>query len=472
MTSIKRGATLDLDIEAFADKGKSVARVGDLEIHVPGAVPGDKVRATIVRTRRKKGVAEGRLEAILQPSDLRTTPECTYANQCGGCQWQHVEYAAQLASKQQRVETVFRAHGFDPALVRPTIGSEQTFYYRNKMEFSFSSRRWLTPDEIASEHAFDREFALGLHVPGHWDKVLDLQVCYLQSELSTQMVNGIRDFAKELGWEPWDIRLSEGFLRHLVVRQAEHTGEIMVNLVTHHYDAERMEQLGAYLQENFPAVTTFVNTINSGVAQTSFGEATHTIFGPGHIHDRIGPFLFRIGPAAFFQTNTRQAERLYEIARDFAELQTTDLLYDLYCGAGTISLFMAPHVRHVVGIELVEEAIANARTNAELNQIDNCTFYAGDMRDVFSDELVQKHGRPDVLITDPPRAGMHPKVVEQIARLRPPRLVYVSCNPQTQANDLAMLADLYAVEVVQPVDMFPHTHHIESVARLRLRDQG
>lgn len=469
MTSIKRGTTLELDIEAFADKGKSMARVSDMEVHVPGAVPGDKVRASIVRTRRKKGLAEARLEEVLEPSDLRTTPRCIYANDCGGCQWQHVKYDAQLESKQRRVEQIFQAHGFDPALVRPTIGSEQIYYYRNKMEFSFSAQRWLTPDEIASETTFDRDFALGLHVPGHFDRVLDLQVCYLQSELSVQLVNAIRESAKSHAWEPWDIRRSEGYLRHLVIRQGEHTGEVMVNLVTHRFDPERMQLLGAYLQEHFPAVTTFVNTINSRLAQTSFGEATHVIFGPGHIHDRIGPYLFRIGPAAFFQTNTRQAERLYEVTREFAALQSNDLLYDLYCGAGTISLFMAPHVRHVVGIELVEEAIANARTNAELNNIDNCTFYAGDTRDIFSDELVQQHGAPDVLITDPPRAGMHPKVVEQIARMRPPRLVYVSCNPQTQARDIAMLADMYTVEAVQPVDLFPHTHHIESVARLRLR---
>ncbi len=470
MASIKRGTTLELEIEAFADKGKSVARVGDMEIQVSGAVPGDKVRATVVRTRRKKGLAEARLEEVLEASDLRTSPRCIYAYYCGGCQWQHVAYEAQLVSKQRRVEEIFQAHGLDPAIMRPTIGSEQIFYYRNKMEFSFSAQRWLTPDEIASEATYDRDFALGLHVPGHFDKVLDLQVCYLQSELSVQLVNAIREFAKEHRWEPWDIRRSEGYLRHLVIRQGEHTGEVMVNLVTNRYDPERMELLGAYLQERFPAVTTFVNTINSSVAQTAFGETTHVIFGPGHIHDRIGPYLFRIGPMAFFQTNTRQAERLYEVAREFAELQSDDLLYDLYCGAGTISLFMAPHVKHVVGIELVEEAIENARTNAELNNIHNCTFYAGDTRDIFSDALVQRHGAPDVLITDPPRAGMHAKVVEQIARLRPPRLVYVSCNPQTQARDIAMLADMYTVETVQPVDMFPHTHHIESVASLRLRE--
>lgn len=466
MSQVKRGATLELQVEEFGEKGASFSKLDDLEIRIPGAVPGDRVLALITQVRRKKGFAVGRLERLLEPSDLRTTPECRYVGFCGGCPWQHVEYPAQLAAKRDRVESAFRDHGMTVS-AHPTIGSERIFYYRNKMEFSFSARRWLTPDEVASDEAYDTDFALGLHAPGHFDKVIDLEVCYLQSELSHRIVNAIRAYAKEQGWEPWSIRESTGYLRHLVVRQGEHTGDLMLNLVTSRYEPEAMERLGAHLQESFPQVTTFVNTINTGVAQVSYGEEAYTIFGPGSIHDTIGPYRFRIAPESFFQTNTLQAERLYEITREFAELQPTDLLYDLYCGAGTISLYMSSHVRRVVGIELVEAAVADARHNAAVNGVENCTFFAGDMRHLFTDDFIRQHGEPDVLITDPPRAGMHPDVVAQIAKLRPERLVYVSCNPQTQARDITLLTDLYEIERIQPVDLFPHTHHIESVTKLR-----
>lgn len=465
---IKRGVELEIDIEKFADRGKSLARLDGYVVFVAGAVPGDRVRVRI--TKRKKSYAEGRLLEVIQPSSLRVEPRCFYFDTCGGCKWQHVDYVAQLDAKRQSVKEALVHHAhLEDVEVQPALGAEATYFYRNKMEFSFSTNRWLTPKEIATGADFDTNFALGLHVPGNFYKVLDLEECHLQSDLSTRLVNGVRAFAKMHGWKPWDIRAHTGFLRHLVIRQGAHTGETMVNLVTNGRDEARMAELALYLQMEFSEVTTFVNTINTGVAQTSYGEAIHTVFGPGVIHDTIGRYRFEIAPNAFFQTNTRQAEQLYEVARDFADLKPDDLLYDLYCGAGTISLFVAEHVKHVVGVELVEEAVQNARANAKANGVENCTFVSGDMLKLFTPDFVAQHGKPNVLIVDPPRAGMHPKVVRQIAQLRPERFVYVSCNPQSQARDLDVLKEMYTVEAVQPVDLFPHTHHTENVIKLRAR---
>lgn len=462
----KKGAVLDLAIEKFADRGKSLARHDGYVVFVAGAVPGDRVRARLVK--RRKTFGEARLMEVLEASPLRTEPRCEYFWDCGGCKWQHVAYDAQLEAKRQSVEDALRhLGGFREVAVPAPLGAERTYFYRNKMEFSFAAHRWLTDWEIASGDDFDRDFALGLHVPGRFDKVLDLKACYLQSEWSVRLVNATRAFAKAQGWAPWDVHAHTGYLRHLVIRTPEHVPEKMVNLVTNGRDDERMAAYAAFLRAEFPEVTTLTNTINTGVAQTAFGEEIVTVFGPGVVHDRIGGHTFEIAPNAFFQTNTRQAERLYEVARDFAEFKPDDLVYDLYCGAGTISLFVAPHVREVVGVELVEEAVANARANAEKNGVGNCTFVAGDMLRLFTPAFVEAHGRPDVLIVDPPRAGLHPKVVEQIARLRPERFVYVSCNPQTQARDLALLGGGYRIEAVQPVDLFPHTHHIENVIGLR-----
>ena len=405
---------------------------------------------------------------VLKPSPLRTEPRCEYFWSCGGCKWQHVEYAAQLDAKRQSVaEALAHTGGFDGLDVRPTIGADEIYFYRNKMEFSFAAHRWLTDWEIASGGAFDRDFALGLHVPGRYDKVLDLKVCYLQSEWSAALVNGTRDFAKEHAWTPWDVHKKDGYLRHLVIRTPEHTDEKMVNLVTNGHDPERIDAYADFLRAAFPEVTTLINTVNTGVAQTAYGEAMHTVFGSGVVHDRIGEHTFEIAPNAFFQTNTRQAEKLYAVAAEFAELTPNDLVYDLYSGAGTIALFVADRVRAVVGVELVEEAVENARANAEANGVGNCAFVTGDMLKLFTPDFVEAHGKPDVLIVDPPRAGLHPKVVDQIGALRPERFVYVSCNPQSQARDLSYLKEAYRIEAVQPVDLFPHTHHVENVISLR-----
>ena len=465
---LKRGAEIELTIEKFADRGKSLARLDGYVVFVAGAVPGDRVRVQVIKG--KKNYAEARLLDVLTPSPLRTEPRCFYFGTCGGCKWQHVAYPAQLDAKRQSVREALIHHGHLEDLdVRPTLGAEAIYFYRNKMEFSFSTHRWLTPQEIASGESFDTAFALGLHIPGNFYKVLDLNECHLQSEASVRLVNGVREFARLRGWKPWNIRSHEGFLRHLVIRQAANTDELMVNLVTNGYDRGGMAELAIYLRMEHPEVTTFVNTINTGVAQTAYGEDMHTVFGPGVIHDCIGPYRFEVAPNAFFQTNTRQAERLYEVARDFADLQPDDLVYDLYCGAGTISIFVADKAKHVVGVEVVGEAVENARANARANAVENCTFVSGDLLKVFTPNFIDHYGRPDVLIVDPPRAGMHPKIVKRIAELRPERFVYVSCNPLTQARDLALLQDAYTVEAVQPVDLFPHTHHVENVVKLRAR---
>ena len=482
-SALKRGREVELTLEQFADRGKSLARLGadpdtgrgGFVVFVAGAVPGDRVRARVIK--RKKSFAEARMLELLEPSPLRTAPRCEYFDACGGCKWQHVAYPAQLEMKAEAAVGALRHAGLslDGADVRPALGagdhdgSGGTYFYRNKMEFSFSAQRWLTDWEVASGETFETDFALGLHVPGRFDKVLDLKACYLQSEWSAALVNGVRAFAKEHGWQPWHAREHTGFLRILGVRTPAHTDDRMVNLVTSGRDEDRVAAFAAFLRAEFPEVTTLVNTVNEGVAQTSYGEA-HVVFGPGVVRDRIGDYTYEIASNAFFQTNTVMAERLYAVAREFAHLKPTDTVYDLYCGAGTISLFVADAVEKVVGVELVEEAVENARASAEANGVTNCTFVAGDMLELFKPDLVDEHGRPDVLILDPPRAGLHPKVVGQIAHLRPERIVYVSCNPQSQARDLHYLleAAAYTVEAVQPVDMFPHTHHVESVVGLRL----
>ena len=468
---LKKGKEIELTIEKFADKGKSLARYNGYVIFVPQAVPGDRVVARI--RKKKKSFAEAILVDVLEPSSLRVEPECKYFGTCGGCKWQHVNYAAQLEAKQKSViEALEHQGGLSEIKVEQTLGAKEIFHYRNKMEYSFSASRWLTTEEIASGESFKTDFALGMHAPGRYDRVIDLDTCYLPEMVSMDLVNGFREFALAQEWTCWNTRTQEGYLRHLVIRTGKRTGEVMVNLVTNGFHKDRFNRITTFVQDHFPQVTTFINTNHTGVAQVAIGEEEYVGFGPGVIHDCIGGFTFEIAPTAFFQTNTVQAERLYEVVKTFAAAESSDLLYDLYCGAGTISLFMAPHVRQVVGVELVPEAIKNAYANAAANRIENCTFLAGDIKQLFTDEFVDEYGRPDVLIVDPPRAGMHEKVVEQIAKLSPDRFIYVSCNPQTQVRDLKLLSHLYHIEAVQPVDLFPHTTHIENVIKMKLRSDA
>jgi 23S rRNA (uracil1939-C5)-methyltransferase len=322
-----------------------------------------------VSERKISDHAEAKLDTLLEPSDLRVEPWCRYADACGGCKWKHIDYEAQLDAKQQHVaQTLEQQTGVDDLEVRPTLESPKRFFYRNKMDFDFSADRWLTRDEIDTGKEFDTDFALGLHVPGNFYKVLDLQECHLHSELSARLVNGVRSFAKEQGWKPWDIRNHEGFPRHLVLRSGEQTGDFMVNLVTYGAPENRIAAFAEFLQADFPEVTTYVHTNHTGKSQNPEGKE-QVVFGPRVIYDEIGDYRFEISPRSFFQTNTLQAERLYEVARDVAVFRPTDRLYDLYCGAGTISPFMSEHVDEVIGAELVEDAVANARTNATMNEV-------------------------------------------------------------------------------------------------------
>ena len=402
---------------------------------------------------------------------MRTDPICRYFGVCGGCKWQNLAYEHQLGAKHESVVSAFEHHGGFTGLDIPKVrGADEPFRYRNKMEFSFSANRWLTDWEIASGDSFDKDFALGLHAPGRFDKVLDLSSCDLVPESVMPIVNSIRSLALEEGWKAWHIRKHQGYLRHLVVRISKRTGQMMLNLVTSAQLDDRIERLAEHIKQNHPEVTTFLNTINSGPAQVAVGETSNVIFGPGIIEEKLGRFTFEIGPNTFFQTNTEQAERLYGIALDFASLSAGDHVYDLYCGCGSISLFASESAGRVTGIELIPEAVEAAGRNAERNGVENCTFVVGDMLKTFTDDFVTTHGAPDVVIVDPPRAGLHPKVARRLSRLKAARIVYVSCNPLSQARDLAELNSYYRIERIQPVDLFPQTHHVENVVLLEHRE--
>jgi 23S rRNA (uracil1939-C5)-methyltransferase len=468
--SLKKGQEVELEIIDAAFKGKGLAKADGLAVFVAGTTPGDKVKARIIK--KKKKYREAKLLEILEPSPHRIEPKCGHANVCGGCSWQHIPYAKQLEFKTQQVRNhIERIAELDGTIVKKGIGSDAEFYYRNKMEYSISARRWLTEEEIQQdEYVDDSAFAAGLHAPGRFDKILNLKECHLQVPESFQILDFIRSYCIEQGITPYDTFENTGFMRHVMIRNSFHTDDFMVNLVTFQDDQKIMKHMSDALLKEFPFITTIVNNVNDTKSPTAIGRYEKVLFGPGFIVDNIGEFTFKIHPNAFFQTNTAQAEKLYEIARNYAELKEGDIVYDLYCGVGTLSLFMSKPAKNVLGIELVDVAIENARYNAKENKVDNVSFIKGDMKDVFTQDVVDKYGAPNVLITDPPRAGMHPAVVERLQELKVPRIVYVSCNSSTMARDLKELKKVYEVEEVQPVDMFPQTYHIEAVAKLKLRD--
>jgi len=468
---VRHGDTLELMTEKVADRGKCIAYHDGQVIFIPQTLAHEKVRVKI-RKRRKK-FAEAQLLDILKPSPDRIQPRCQYFGICGGCTLQHVRYTQQIEDKHQLVrEIMTRKAGLSNLTIRRPLGAPETYEYRNKMEFSFSSYRWLSWEEIESKKVFDTSFALGLHPPNVFGKILDIHQCHLQGNRSSEVINGIRDFVQQQDWLPWNWRNKEGFLRHLVIRQSEYMPDFMVNLITSEYDTNRMTQLEHYLKTSHPYVTTLVNTINSTPAQTAYGERTETIYGPGILKDRIGEITFEIAPGAFFQTNTIQAEQLVQVVQDLADVTSEDHIYDLYCGTGTIALSLAKSAKQVTGVELIEDAIQNAKDNATLNGITNCSFISGDMLRLLKPDFVHEHGTPDIIILDPPRAGMHPKVATQVAKLNARRIVYVSCNIQSQAQDLSILSKSYQAVLAQPVDMFPQTHHIENVVLLerKVRD--
>jgi 23S rRNA (uracil1939-C5)-methyltransferase len=467
---MKRGEEITVTLESFALEGKSIARVEGLVVFVTGAVPGDTVRVRL--TKIKKSFCEATSVEVLTPSPLRAVPRCAHFGLCGGCRWQNVAYDAQLAFKRQHVvDALERIGGFRGIAVEPTIGSKDPYYYRNKMEFSFGER-WLTGEELDAQREegalpADR-FALGLHIPERFDRVLDINECWLQSETSNRILSAVRSFARSKDLSIFSTRTHEGYLRNLVIRQSRHTEEVMVNLVTRDDRPAVMRELSEILLRDIPAVTTIVNNITERKSQVALGDREVVIHGPGTITERIGKRIYRISSNSFFQTNTLQAERLYDTARRSARLRQGDLVYDLYSGTGTIALHIADDVRQVVGVESVPAAVEDARRNAESNGVGNCEFLLGDMKEVLTRQhaMLAPFGPPDAMIIDPPRAGMHEDVVRRVLELAPERIVYVSCNPATQARDLAILSGAYRISEVQPVDMFPHTFHIENVVAL------
>tara|TARA_R110002124_G_scaffold46903_3_gene140220 strand:- start:1033 stop:2439 length:1407 start_codon:yes stop_codon:yes gene_type:complete len=467
--ALKKGEEATLTIESAAFRGKGVARVDGLAVFVYGTTPGDVVKARIIK--KKKNYREAKLLEVLEPSPDRIEPKCQHANVCGGCSWQHVAYATQLEFKGQQVaDHITRLGGITDTTIHPALGSEQPFYYRNKMEYSFSNRRWLTQNEInKDEFVDDSGFAAGMHAPGRFDKILNLNECHLQRKESFEILDFVRGYCIEHDIPPFDAMKHEGFMRHLMIRNSYHTNDFMVNLVTYQDNQELIWKLADELLEKFPIITTIVNNINDTKSPTSIGRIEKVIHGSGFIIDKIGEHTFKIHPNAFFQTNTAQAERLYEVAREYADLKEGETVYDLYCGVGTLSLFMSEKASKVLGIELVDVAVQNAKFNAKENNVENVSFIKGDMKDVFTQKMVDEFGAPDVLITDPPRAGMHPNVVKRLKELKVPKLVYVSCDSSTMARDLKELKEVYEILEVQPVDMFPQTYHVEAVAKLRLK---
>ncbi len=465
--TIRRGDEIELRLESAGFEGVSVGRVGKFVVFVPFAVPGDLVRVRIRRKRRK--FAEATLLEVLEPSSERIEPRCRYFGSCGGCRWQNTPYENQLKFKRtQVIDLMERIGGLDGLEVEPTLAAPGRFYYRNKMEFSFGPTRWLTREEIESGQAFDREFALGLHPPRQFDRILDLEVCYLQSEISSQIVNWFRNRCVQAGWKPYDSKRRSGFLRNLVIREAAATGQILVNFVTTRRAPDRVEPLCREFIADFPDVTTFVHSVNEGRSPVALGDES-VLHGAGYIEERIGPVRFHIHPSTFFQPNTRQAEQLYRLALEAGRLEPGQTVYDLYCGVGAIALFLSGRVAKVVGVESLEASVEAARGNADLNGIQNSFFHAGDCEEAFQRDFLIQQGAPDVVFLDPPRAGLGPKVLRSLLETVPPRIVYISCNPATQARDLKELSASYRIESVQPVDMFPQTPHIETVVGLGRR---
>ncbi len=456
-----------LEITTLAAEGKAMGKVENQVVFVPMTVPGDVVDVQIRKHHRR--FMEGVVVRYVKKSPLRVDHFCEHFGICGGCKWQNLPYEEQLKQKTKQVEDqLVRIGHLDIPEVRPCLGSERTREYRNKLEFTFADKRWLTYEEIATAGDIESTPAVGFHIPGCFDKVLDINKCHLQIDLSNRIRLATKAFCIENGYSFHNARAHEGLMRTMVIRTAS-TGEVMVIVVFNENDKERINALMSHLKEQFPEITSLIYMVNDKW-NDSLGDREPICFsGKDHIIEEMEGLQFKVGPKSFYQTNSEQAYELYKVTREFAELKADDTLYDLYTGTGTIANFCARHAKKVVGVEYVPEAIEDAVINSQINGIENTTFYAGDMKDVLSDEFVNRNGRPDVIILDPPRAGVDERVLEVIKRAAPERMVYVSCNPSTQARDLALLNDMYEILAVQPVDMFPHTHHVENVVKLRRR---
>lgn len=456
----------NFEITGVAAEGKSLGRWNDLVVFVPYGAPGDIIDLKI--TRKKHSFAEGSIARMVKPSEMRVEPFCEHFGLCGGCKWQHLPYEFQLQCKQQQVvDALERIAKVEIPEINPILGSSQTQHYRNKLEFTFSNKNWLTREQLESGEEFDRD-ALGFHIPGSFDKVLNINKCWLQDSISDDIRLFVRNYAKEKGYSFYDIRNNEGFMRMIMVRVAS-TGEIMLVVVFSEPNQTAIDDVMGAIKEKFPQITSLMYVVNLKVNDNIADQEIILFSGRDYIEEEMEGLKFRIGPKSFYQTNSKQAYELYKVARRMAKLTGNELVYDLYTGTGTIANFVSRQARKVIGIEYVPEAIEDAKLNSRVNGIDNTLFYAGDMKDVLTDAFVAEHGRPEVMIVDPPRAGMHEDVVNVILNAEPDRIVYVSCNPATQARDLAMLDVKYRVVEIQPVDMFPHTHHVENVVGLELK---
>ncbi|MEO8111279.1 MAG: 23S rRNA (uracil(1939)-C(5))-methyltransferase RlmD [Ginsengibacter sp.] len=457
----------DLQVTNYAAEGKSLGRVEGKVIFVEGAVPGDV--ADVLISKNKKDWAEGRVTTIKEFSKERVEPFCIHFGVCGGCKWQMLPYNKQLEYKQQEAADAFKRigklSGFE---MLPIIGSEKTIHYRNKLEFTFSNKKFLTPAQL-EELGNDTwpGGALGYHVPRLYDKIIDIYECWLMDDMNNAIRNTLRDFAIENKYSYYDIKEHKGWLRNIIIRNCE-TGELMVNLVFAYDDKKEREKICDHLLHQVPSITTLLYTINSKWNDSLYDLEPETVYGKGFVMEKLADFNFKISPKSFFQTNTKQAEKLYSVVKEFAALTGNEIIYDLYCGTGSIGIFLSKSVKKIIGVDLIEDAIKDAVENAALNNIAHASFFCGDVIAICNDDFFNFHGRPDVVIVDPPRAGLHTKLIAKLIEIRSPKIVYVSCNVATQARDLQLLNEIYIVEKLQPVDMFPHTHHIECVAVLRL----
>lgn len=466
----KRRRNLILENIKLTSAGAKGVAVGKTEegktVLVSGAVPGDVVNARVKKAKSKYFEAEA--VEILERSPYRVEPKCIHFGVCGGCKWQNLSYEKQLDFKESEVvNNIRRIGGVDGFETLPILGSDEQYFYRNKMEFSFSDSRWLTLDEVNSTENIDDKNALGFHIPGMWSKILDLKECWLQEDPSNEIRLAVKQYAEENNLEFFDVKNQEGFLRTLMMRQTSQ-GDWMVLFQLFREEKENREKLFDFLLLKFPQIKTLVYAINPKQNDSIYDLDVQTYFGEGFLMEEMDGLKFKIGPKSFFQTNYKQALNLYRKTLEFADLKGDEVVYDLYTGTGTIAQYVARNAKQVIGIESVQEAIDAATEHAKLNGLTNCTFYCGDMKDVFTEEFLENHPKADVLITDPPRDGMHQKVVEQILKHAPERIVYVSCNSATQARDLALMKDMYRVVKILPVDMFPQTHHVENIALLEL----
>lgn len=456
-----------LEITKVAAEGKSIARWNDLVVFIPFGAPGDVADVKI--DRKKRSFCEGHIVNLVKPSEIRTEPMCEHFGVCGGCKFQHIPYSYQLQFKQQQVTDALERIGkIELPKINDILGSAETTHYRNKLEFTFSNKSWLTFEQLNSGEEFSDRDAVGFHIPGAFDKVLNINKCWLQDDISNEMRNFIRDYAKSKGYTFYDIRNNVGLMRMMMVRITS-GGEIMLVVVFGENDEAAVKDVMNAVAEKFPQITSLMHVVNTKL-NDSLGDQVFVLDkGKEYIEEEMEGLKFHIGPKSFYQTNSRQAYELYKVTRGMAKLTGGELVYDLYTGTGTIANFVARQAKKVIGIEYVPEAIEDAKLNSKVNGIENTLFYAGDMKDILTDDFVSKHGTPDVMIIDPPRAGMHEDVVGVIMNAEPKRIVYVSCNPATQARDLAMLDAKYKVVEVQPVDMFPHTQHVENVVGLERR---